>query len=176
MKLALPDNLHLRPVRDADRETLLAIYASTREDELARTDWSAAQKAAFVAMQFQAQTAHYLTNYPGAEFLLIEADGRAAGRLYRHRREGGVRIMDIALLPDFRSQGIGTRLLRALQAEAAAENIGLSIHVEGFNPARRLYERLGFRPAADAGVYILMEWSANSPSPSLDLEKMHAHV
>lgn len=175
MRLALPDNLALRPVCDADAVTLLAIYASTREDELARTDWGPDQKAAFVAMQFQAQTAHYRANYPGAEFHLVEVDGEAAGRLYLHRREGGLRIMDIALLPAFRGRGIGGAILRALQAEAAAAGSGLSIHVEVFNPARRLYERLGFRPAAEAGVYILMEWSAASRSAP-DPEKTHEHV
>jgi ribosomal protein S18 acetylase RimI-like enzyme len=33
----------------------------------------------------------------------------------------------------------------------------LSIHVEANNPARRLYERLGFRSVADHGVYLLLE-------------------
>jgi hypothetical protein len=34
----------------------------------------------------------------------------------------------------------------------------VTIHVEIFNPARHWYERLGFRPVADNGVYLLMEW------------------
>jgi predicted GNAT family acetyltransferase len=92
--------------------------------------------------------------------------------LYLHRREGGLRIMDIALLPGFRGRGVGGTILRALQAEAVVDGGGLSIHVEAFNPARRLYERLGFKPAAEAGVYILMEWSADSRS-AVDREKTH---
>jgi len=171
----LPGHLSLRPACDADAETLLAIYASTRADELARTDWDADQKAAFVAMQFQAQSAHYRGNYRGAEFYLILVDGEPAGRLYLHRRDGDLRIMDIALLPGHRGRGIGTACLRALQAAAAAEGIGLSIHVETFNPARRLYQRLGFRPAAEAGVYILMQWAAERESAA-NLENTHEPV
>jgi GNAT superfamily N-acetyltransferase len=174
MRLNLPGHLALRPVGPADQDTLLAIYASTREEELARTDWSAEQKSAFVAMQFQAQTAHYTANYPGAEFFLVLVAGEPAGRLYLHRRAGDLRIMDIALLPAHRGQGIGTAVLGALQAMAAAEGIGLSIHVETFNPARRLYERLGFRPAAEAGVYILMQWAAESSVANL--ENAHEHA
>jgi hypothetical protein len=44
----------LRPIRPDDRPLLLALYASTREAELALVDWDAAQKAAFVEMQFDA--------------------------------------------------------------------------------------------------------------------------
>jgi hypothetical protein len=44
----------------------------------------------------------------------------------------------------------------------------LRIHVEGFNPALRLYERLGFRQIEDKGVYLFMEWSGtdNSQPPT----------
>ena len=70
-----------------------------------------------------------------------------------------LRIMDVALLPEHRNRGVGTALLRNLQAEGAAAGKHVSIHVERFNPALRLYERLGFRPVADRGVYLLLEWA-----------------
>ena len=46
-----------------------------------------------------------------------------------------------------------------IQREAAAAGKTLSIHVEKNNPARRLYDRLGFREINDVGVYLLMEWT-----------------
>ena len=70
--------------------------------------------------------------------------------------------MDIAILPEFRGAGAGTRLLKALQEEAAAGGKSLSIHVEGFNPAMRLYERLGFRAVEDRDPYVFMEWRPSS--------------
>lgn len=39
------------------------------------------------------------------------------------------------------------------------------MHVERFNQAQRLYQRLGFREIADEGVYLLLEWSA-TPYPN----------
>jgi hypothetical protein len=45
-------------------------------------------------------------------------------------------------------------LLRRLQDEARDAGKPLRIHVERFNPALRLYERLGFTPIADRGVYL----------------------
>ena len=147
----------LRPVAGDDREFLVELYGSVREPELAHVPWDAAARRAFVEHQFAAQDAHYREHYPGATLDVIEVDGEPAGRLYVHRGPSDVRIMDIALAPAFRGRGIGTGLLRALIAEAEESGRKLSIHVEVNNPARRLYERLGFRPAGEHGVYVLME-------------------
>ena len=57
-----------------------------------------------------------------------------------------------------RNRGIGTRLLRELQEEARSAGKPLRIHVERFNPALRLYERLGFRQTEDKGIYLFLEW------------------
>lgn len=133
------------------------MYASTRQEELAQTGWSEEQKASFLRQQFEAQSRYYREHYAGAEFSVILSDGRPAGRLYVARWPGEIRIVDIALLPERRNRGIGTKLLEDLIAESEASGKPLSIHVERFNPALRLYERLGFREVADKGVYFLME-------------------
>lgn len=151
-----------RAVVEADSDLLLRIYGSTREVELSGVPWSAEQKRHFVAQQFAAQSQAYRTNYPGAAFMVLMVDGADAGRLYLHRGPQEIRIMDIALLPAFRSLGIGSAVLRHLQGEASSAGLRLSIHVEVFNPAWRLYERLGFRPVGRTEVYALLEWS---PAP-----------
>jgi ribosomal protein S18 acetylase RimI-like enzyme len=158
--------ISLRSVRPDDRAFLLSVYASTREPELATVDWDAAQKAAFVQMQFDAQHAYYQEHYEGAAFDVILVGGQPAGRLYLHRRDDEIRIMDIALLPEFCNRGIGTTLLHGLQSEAAAAGKPLRIHVERFNPALRLYERLGFRQIDDRGVYLFMEWTNDNSQRS----------
>jgi ribosomal protein S18 acetylase RimI-like enzyme len=143
-------------VADGDREFLVELYGSVREPELAHVPWDAATRRAFVEQQFAAQDAHYRQHYPGATLDVIEAEGEPAGRLYVYRGARDTRIMDIALAPAFRGRGIGTDLLRSLILEADASGRTLSIHVEVDNPARRLYERLGFRAAGEHGVYLLM--------------------
>jgi ribosomal protein S18 acetylase RimI-like enzyme len=147
----------LRPASPEDREFLLSVYASTRTEELAPVPWTDEQKAAFLRMQFDAQDAHYRAHYEGATYAVIEVDGVPAGRLYLHRRPKEIRLVDISLLPPFRGAGIGTRLLAELIAEAKAGGVPLTIHVEMSNPARRLYERLGFAPVEEHGVYLLMK-------------------
>jgi ribosomal protein S18 acetylase RimI-like enzyme len=147
----------LRPFRDEDLELLFRVYASTREEELAPVPWTAEQKAAFLHMQATAQHAYYQENYRGADWLVIEHFGVPVGRLYVHRREKEIRLVDITLLPEHRNHGIGSDLLRELIAESTAAGKPLRIHVEKNNPALRLYERLGFVSIADKGVYHLME-------------------
>ena len=129
------------------------MYASTRTEELAVVPWNERQKDAFLRAQFDAQDAWWRENYGGASFDVIVVDGQPAGRLYLHRGEAEIRIVDIALLPDHRGKGVGTRLLR----DVIAEGKRVTIHVERMNPALRLYERLGFEVAEDKGVYLFLE-------------------
>ena len=152
--------ISLRPVTPEDDPFLAGLYASTRAEELAVTGWSDEEKAVFCRRQFDAQSAHYRENYPGASLQIIERAGEPIGRLYVAHWEREIRIMDIALVPEHRRSGIGTQLLRELQEEARAAGKTLTIHVERFNPALRLYERLGFRQVEDKGVYLLLEWSS----------------
>jgi ribosomal protein S18 acetylase RimI-like enzyme len=149
----------LRPITPDDEEFLCQVYASTREEELALTDWDPAQKAAFVQMQFAAQHRYYQENYRQTTFDVILVDGQPAGRLYVARWAKQIRIVDIALLPEYRNAKIGSTLLHELMTEAAAAGKPVSIHVERYNPALRLYTRLGFVPIGEHGVYFLMEWT-----------------
>ena len=152
-------SITLRPIEPDDEEFLYRVYAGTREAELAQVDWDAAQKEAFLRMQFTAQHQYYQEHYAGAAFQVILTQSRPAGRLYVARWPDEIRIVDIALLPEHRNAGIGTVLLQELLAEGAESSKRVSIHVEQFNPALRLYARLGFSRIADRGVYYLMEWS-----------------
>lgn len=148
----------LRPATPLDRDLLLEVYDASRARELAQVAWLPGQREAFVRMQFDAQDSEYRRAYPSASFDVIEVEGRPAGRLYVDRRVDDIRIVDIALLPAYQGAGIGRSLVTALQREAAATGRAVSIHVEIHNPAVRLYAQLGFRVAADLGVYRRMEW------------------
>ncbi|MBK7473438.1 MAG: GNAT family N-acetyltransferase [Betaproteobacteria bacterium] len=154
-----PPGLVYRSKTDADRPFLALVYASTRTEELAMVPWTPAQRADFLAMQFNAQWQHYERFYPEAEFLVIEQDGQPIGRLYIDRGPDEICLVDIALVPAARGAGLGTLILREILDEARATHKAVAIHVERFNPALRLYQRLGFQPAGENGVYYLMRWS-----------------
>ncbi|MBC7910542.1 MAG: GNAT family N-acetyltransferase [Pyrinomonadaceae bacterium] len=152
----------LRPTGAEDEAFLLDVYSSTRADEMAQAPWSEAQRAAFLQMQFTAQQRHYQAHFPKATHDVILFDKQPAGRLYVDRRDAEIRILDIALLPDYRKRGIGFALIKALMNESAEAGKSLAIYVESYNPSRQLFERLGFLPIEDDGLNLLFEWRSGS--------------
>lgn len=154
----------LRPATLADRELLFRVYAATREEELAPVPWPREAKEAFLRQQFDAQDAWWRANYPGATFEVVVADGVDAGRLYIWEGPTEIRVVDVALLPEARRGGVGTRLLADVKARAAAAGKAVTIHVERTNPALALYERLGFRLVEDKGVYLFLSWCGDAVS------------
>ena len=155
--------ISLRPVEQADDEFLLAVYASTRADEMARVPWAPEQKDAFVRMQFHAQKRHYAAQYPKATHEIICVDGTSVGRLYLARAADEFHILDVTVLPQFRNAGTGSFLIRKLLDEAGKAGKPVSIYVESFNPSLRLFSRLGFQKVDESGFQRLLRWiPANS--------------
>ena len=150
----------LRPTTPDDREFLVGLYADTRKAELDQVVWPEGARDAFVRMQFDAQDVQYRGANPQGTFDVVEVDGVPAGRLYVDRRASDIRIVDVALLAQFQGRGIGGALVRTVLEEAAASGRTASIHVEVHNRARALYERLGFTPVEERGLYLLLEWRA----------------
>lgn len=159
--ISSPSSVSLRPVTADDGSLLLAIYRSTRAEELALVSWwSDDQKAAFVQMQLEAQHAHYRNTFPQAEYSVVMVHDRAVGRLYTAEMENELRILDLTLLPEERNAGIGTGILTQLLQACESQQKALSIHVESFNPSIGLLERLGFRKVSENGFYFLMQHAA----------------
>ena len=163
--------ISLRPATVADQAFLLRVYASTRAAELALTGWDISTCDAFVQMQFNAQATHYRQQWPASEHSVIEVKSgasadhgadcgtHAAGRLWLDRRVDSIHVLDIALLSDWCGQGIGSACLGALLSEASRSGRAVTIHVEQGNPARRLYDRLGFVPVGpQRGLHQMMAW------------------
>ncbi|HEY3052838.1 MAG TPA: GNAT family N-acetyltransferase [Thermoanaerobaculia bacterium] len=156
----MSDTITLRPRREDDWDFIVGLYATTRDQEMAIVPWTDEEKSRFLQQQCRAQTEHYDRYYEGADFLIVEKNGERIGRLYVDRQPDAVLVLDIAIMPEHRNGGLGTRLMRQVMEEAAAEGKSVTIHVENFNPARHLYDRLGFRYVDTNGVYHLMEWRA----------------
>lgn len=156
----MPVSVSLRACRADDDAILREIYASTRAHDLARTAWTDEQKTAFLRMQFDAQDRHYRGHFPTAQFDLVvlgdDPSGQPIGRLYVDRRPTTIAVLDISLLSAHRGQGIGAQLMATILGEARETGRNVELHVETHNPARRLYERLGFRVVEDRGIDVLM--------------------
>ncbi|PTW60065.1 ribosomal protein S18 acetylase RimI-like enzyme [Breoghania corrubedonensis] len=150
--------LRFREIRPEDQDFLRILYSSTRADEMAQVPWGAEQRAHFLAMQFEAQHAHYMRHFSKADFWLIERDADPVGRLYLDEWDDELRLIDIALMPEHRGQGLGRLVLSDVMEAAAHRGKPVRAHVEKTNPAQRLYARLGYRVIEDKQVYDLLEW------------------
>ncbi len=162
----------LRIESRADRPFLLELFIQTRWDELQPTAWPDEQKAAFLTQQFGFQDTHYTRHYQGAARGIITHDSAPVGRLYLHALPGELRMVDIALLATHRAQGIGAALITAVLEQGQACNVPVTIHVEAFNRARSLYERLGFIDVGGDDIYRRMQWhtAAAEHRPTLQLK------
>lgn len=159
-------NIELRDIQENDLPILCEIYGSTRKEELDNgTNWSDEQKRLFIEHQFSAQHEYYQKNYLEGKFYVIEKENSAIGRLYIDFffEKKGIRIIDIALLPEWRNKNIGSSILNEILKKGASNKLNVTIHVESFNPAMELYKRLGFKKISETnGVYHLMEWDFKS--------------
>ncbi len=150
--------LSLRPVLADDMAFLSMLYATTRADELAMTGWPEATKSLFVVQQFTAQNASYLGEFPEADRLIVEQAGVAIGRVYVDSSGTSCHLIDITLMPAACGQGLGSALIGDLQRHAAARGQSVTLSVIATNPARRLYEQLGFRRTERGALYDQMVW------------------
>jgi ribosomal protein S18 acetylase RimI-like enzyme len=157
LRAAAELGISFRPFSDDDLPFVAELYASTRREEVAQTGWPAELQEAFLRQQHEAQHSHYSLHHGDAEWLIVERGGAPIGRLYLRDGPERFHVVDISLLPEIRGQGIGGAILRDVLGAAHAAGKGVSIRVEKFNPARRLYDRLGFEVIADEGTYDLLE-------------------
>jgi ribosomal protein S18 acetylase RimI-like enzyme len=150
--------LRLLAATPEDDAFCIALYASTRAEELEAWGWDGAQQRAFLALQYQAQTQSYQTQYPQRNRSIIYLDQQPIGGIQINHTPTHIHLIDLALLPPYRRRGIGTQILRELCEKAQGKSVQLQVLAQ--SPAMALYQRLGFQTVADTGLYQQMEWQA----------------
>ena len=134
---------------------------------MAQAEWQEGQEEAFVKWQFEMQRREYDARFPDAEYYVILIDNVPAGRMWIGADAEQIRLLYIAILPEFQNRGAGTILIRRLMDVAAAKKKYLRHMVFVLNnDAHRFYERLGFEVIEDLGAYKHMEWKTGNPQIS----------
>ena len=148
----------LRPARASDENFLFTLYAGTRAEEMAASGWNRKTQEAFLRQQYAARRADYGARFPQAEQSVVTVHGENIGTLLVNRSETEIRLVDFALVPAHRNQGLGRLLLESLLAEARTAGKPVKLHVLTHSPAKRLYARLGFILTGNKGEYVAMTW------------------
>lgn len=152
----------LRLAGPDDEQFLYELYCDTRAEEMAAWGLDQAQQKAFLELQFKARQRHYDIAFSGAEHKIILCEARPIGRILVYRSEREIRLVDIALLTEHRSKGIGASLIEALLEEATTTGKSVTLHVDKLSRAARLYERLGFSMIDETGGSNKMEWQSEA--------------
>jgi ribosomal protein S18 acetylase RimI-like enzyme len=155
----------LRPETEADAAFRLALFRASRGPGWDQVPLPADMLTRIMEQQLHAQTQGYRAAYPQARLEIVTVDAAPVGRLATDRGADGLHLIDIALVPERRGQGIGAAILRALIDEAAAAGTSVTLQVACDNlAAQRLYHRLGFAMTAANETHLTLRWSASTPS------------
>jgi len=143
----------LRPASPDDIDFEHHLYASTRDDlrPLGPEVFNG-----LVGMQFRAQTMSIKLDHPQAERKIVVVENEPVGRLIIDASGSGIEVLDVALLPQFRGNGLGTSVMRGVMTQADHLGRAIRLHVEKQSRAVRLYERMGFVICGDVGMYFTM--------------------
>lgn len=160
----MPPQLQLRPIKSSDRPFLFEVFASTRPEIQTATHLPEEQRKALMLQQFRDQDLRFNSNFPHADYGIIEYGNTEIGRLYINRTKDDVHIIDISILPDYRGQGLGTKLIRAIIEEARLTKRQVHLQVEKSSSALPLYRRLGFAVIAEKPKYLEMTWTISDQS------------
>jgi ribosomal protein S18 acetylase RimI-like enzyme len=140
----------LRPASKDELSALYAIHRAAMEDYVART-WGAWDDAW--------QRRHFEEHWPGVR-LAIEAATELAGFLDLDEQGASIHVVNIEIRPESQRNGIGSALLRAIQQRAEIKGVPVTLQVLKVNPARSLYERLGFKLTGETETHHQMAWEA----------------
>ncbi|GAA0831129.1 GNAT family N-acetyltransferase [Bifidobacterium pullorum subsp. gallinarum] len=147
--------------RPEDEIFLFQLYSLTRADELQNWGWGVEEQEQFLRMQWRAQTMSYASSYPDAIRMIFRYNGAPVGQIYVLDQGARWVLIDISLLPEYRNQGIGTRLIMDLQHRATHANAAVRLSVLPMNRALSLYQKLEFVPVHSEGIHQVMEWRAS---------------
>jgi GNAT superfamily N-acetyltransferase len=143
------------PVTASDERFLRGLFESTHPEV---AGWPVEVRTLFLTQQFEAQQTGWSSAYPGSEHALILADGEPVGRIWAYWSADECVLVDLAVVPERRGEGIGTELVQTLLARADRERVPVRGHVERWHEAATsFFTRLGFRESGGDEIFRTLE-------------------
>jgi len=152
----------LRPSTPQDEPLLFELFAAEKAAEFTAIGLTEAQYRPLLEMQYRGRAISYSAQHPEAESWIIclqqAAEATAVGQYLLVKTPQGSRIVDLAVLPQYRGQGIATQVLEQLALQSADSEEALSLRVMKGNRAIQLYARLGFHVVNEDEISYEMYW------------------
>jgi ribosomal protein S18 acetylase RimI-like enzyme len=149
--------MKLRPATIADSELVYRIKKAALREYVDRTwGWDEAE-----------QRRYHHSDFIPSGFQIIEADGEPIGVFVVRDFEDHLAVCEIYIHPSHQNRGMGTNLIKGVQADAKERGIPVRLRFLKTNPnAGRLYARLGFTVSGETPHHYRMEYRPDSSSPS----------
>jgi len=142
-------SIGFRRANQRDMGFLYALHVATMKEYVDKTwGWDEAQ-----------QEAAFRANHDPAEMQIITFDGSDIGMFAIEERAADVFVPHVLISPDYQGRGIGSSILEQIISDAARRGKPVSLRVLRVNPARRLYERLGFKVVEETPTHFSMRTS-----------------
>ena len=145
--------LTLRPAQPDDEAFLFELRKATMTEHLAR---------AGQPTDDDAHRARLLHRYDAAQVICI--DGAPVGLLKAYRRGTEWFVHQFQIAPALQRRGIGELALHAILQAAAADALPVALEVLKGNPAKRLYDRLGFEIVGEDEIQFHMRFAPRTPA------------
>ncbi len=148
--------LTLRPAAEGDIPALRALVIADTDAALGE-EVPPAVRSLMGSLQLDGRRPVIAPVRPDTLDAVVLRKGAVIGRVVLRQVPGGVRLLDITMLPDKRRQGLGGGVLRALAA--AADDLGWSVSARVWfdSPAKSLFRRAGFVKVGETAVDDLLE-------------------
>ncbi len=148
----------------ADEPFLFELFVTSRERELSPLPTEV--RALVARQQYDVYRRGLVSTYPKAEHLVVELssqrDGNGptmpTGMILVMEDGDSLLIIDLAIHPSHRNRGLGQAVLEAMMNRCRQSGKVLRGSVTPYNPARRLYARLGIAERQADHAYIALEW------------------
>jgi ribosomal protein S18 acetylase RimI-like enzyme len=139
----------LRPATWAEFDFLFELRVQTMKEYVEATwGWDQAD-----------QLMRFKLHFDPRQVQIIELDGRDVGELGQEAWPSHLYLNSLYILPAYQRRGLGTAILQEMQRQATAAGLPIRLQVLRVNPARRLYERLGFVVTRETTSHYEMEWT-----------------
>src|SRR5215204_5905514 len=137
-------NITFRNITPADFEFLWHLHNSALKNYVSETwGWND---------EWQKET--FTKNFNTADGVIIVFENKDIGYFWVIEKESEILLASIRLSNEFQNKGIGTQIIRNLIAKSSKP---VSLRVLKVNPARKLYERLGFVIKEETKTHYLMK-------------------
>lgn len=140
----------LRQATAADRDWLVQTKSRCLRDYVKQT---------YGAWDEEVQRSRFDATFEAGEIQIIAVDGRDAGFIAKRDAGDEIQLSNLMVAPEFQNRGIGAAVLRDLLAGAQMRRLPVRLQVMKVNPARRLYERLGFAVTEETATHFRMMWN-----------------